>query len=45
MKGYKAFNNNLICRDYQFTTDKTHRFDGKPYVCKDFTSVQIYKTL
>ncbi len=34
MKGYKAFNNNLICLDYQFTIDNTHTFDGKPILCE-----------
>ncbi len=33
MKGYKAFNNNLTCRDYQFTIDETHTFDGEPILC------------
>ena len=33
MKGYKAFNKNLTCRDYQFTTNKTHTFDDKPVLC------------
>ena len=34
MKGYKAFNNNLTCLDYQFTIDNTHTFDGKPILCE-----------
>ena len=34
MKGYKAFNNNLTCRDYQFTTDEPHIYDGEPILCK-----------
>ena len=34
MKGYKAFNNNLTCRDYQFSTTKTHTFDGEPILCE-----------
>ena len=34
MKGYKAFNNNLTCRDYQFTINQTHIFDGKPILCE-----------
>ena len=34
MKGYKAFNNDLTCRDYQFTTDNTHTFDDEPISCK-----------
>ncbi len=33
MKGYKAFKSNLTCRDYQFTIDNTHTFDGKPILC------------
>ena len=33
MKGYKAFKSNLTCRDYQFTTNKTHKFGGKPILC------------
>jgi hypothetical protein len=33
MKGYKAFNKDLTCRGYQFTTDNTHTFDGKPILC------------
>ncbi len=34
MKGYKAFNQDLICIDYRFTTDKTHTFDGEPILCE-----------
>ena len=34
MKGYKAFRNNLTCRDYQFSTDNTHTFDGTPVLCE-----------
>ena len=34
MKGYKAFKHNLTCRDYQFTIDNTHTFDGKPILCE-----------
>ena len=34
MKGYKAFNRDLTCRDYHFTTDNTHTFDGKPILCR-----------
>ncbi len=30
MKGYKAFNNNLTCFCYQYTTDNIHTFDGTP---------------
>ena len=33
MIGYKAFNNNLTCRDYKFTANKTHTFDDKPILC------------
>ncbi len=33
MKGYKAFKSNLTCRDYQFTINETHVFDGKPVLC------------
>ena len=33
MKGYKAFNKDLTCRGYQFTTDNTHTFDGTPVLC------------
>ena len=34
MKGYKAFNTDLTCRDYQFSTTKTHTFDGEPILCE-----------
>ena len=34
MKGYKAFDNDLTCRDYQFTTNETHTFDGTPILCR-----------
>ncbi len=34
MKGYKAFNNDLTCLGYQFTTNQTHTFAGKPIVCR-----------
>ena len=33
MKGYKAFNKDLTCLDYQYTTDNTHTFDGEPILC------------
>ncbi len=33
MKGYKAFESNLTCRGYQFTTDNTHKFEGVPVLC------------
>ncbi len=34
MKGYKAFNPDLTCRGYQFTTDDIHTFDGTPILCE-----------
>ncbi len=34
MKGYKAFNQDLTCRNYQFSTAQTHTFDGKPILCR-----------
>ena len=34
MKGYKAFNNDLTCKGYQFTTNRLHVFDGKPMLCE-----------
>ncbi len=34
MKGYKAFESNLTCRDYQFTIDEPHTFAGKPILCR-----------
>ena len=34
MKGYKAFESNLTCRDYQFTINQTHKFGGKPILCR-----------
>lgn len=33
MKGYKAFNSDLTCRDYQFTEGVTHVFEGQPVLC------------
>ena len=33
MKGYKAFNQDLTCLDYQFTTDETHTFNDTPILC------------
>ena len=32
--GYKAFNNDLSCRDYQYYTDKTHTFNGNVSMCE-----------
>lgn len=34
MKGYKAFDKDLTCLGYQFTTDDAHTFDGKPILCE-----------
>ena len=34
MKGYKAFEHDLTCRDYQFTIDNTHTFESEPILCK-----------
>ncbi len=34
MKGYKAFNNDLTCLGYQFSTTQTHTFDGEPILCE-----------
>ena len=34
MKGYKAFESNLTCLDYQFTTNQTNTFSGKPILCR-----------
>ena len=34
MKGYKAFESNLTCLDYQFTTTQTHKFGGTPVLCR-----------
>ncbi len=46
MKGYKAFNKDLTCKDYLFTTNKAHIFDGTPILCKQgFTFVLHYKML
>ena len=34
MKGYKAFESNLTCLDYQFSTTQTHTFVSKPILCR-----------
>ena len=34
MKGYKAFESDLTCRGYEFTTDETHTFDDEPILCE-----------
>lgn len=34
MKGYKAFNQDLTCLDYQFTIGKIHTFNGTPVLCR-----------
>ena len=34
MKGYKAFNNDLTCLGYQFSTTQTHTFDSEPILCE-----------
>ena len=33
VKGYKAFNPNFKCRDYQFTENSEHKIDRKPELC------------
>jgi hypothetical protein len=33
MKGYKAFNSDFTCRDYQFSENSEHKVDGKPILC------------
>jgi len=34
MKGYKAFNHDLTCRDYQYVENQKHIFDGTPVLCE-----------
>ena len=34
MKGYKAFNQNLMCRDMQYKIGKEYTFDGEPIPCQ-----------
>ena len=34
MKGYKAFNSDLTCRDMQYEIGKEYKFDGKPIPCR-----------
>ena len=34
MKGYKAFNKDLTCRDFQYEIGKTYEMDKKPIICK-----------
>lgn len=33
MKGYKAFNSYLKCRDYQYTENEPNVYDGHPVLC------------
>ena len=34
MRGYKAFNSDLTCRDMQYEVGKEYKFDGKPIPCR-----------
>jgi 3-methyladenine DNA glycosylase AlkC len=34
IKGYKAFNPDFTCRDYQFSENSEHKIDGEPILCK-----------
>jgi hypothetical protein len=34
MKGYKAFNSNFTCRDYKFSENSEHFYDGEPILCE-----------
>ena len=34
MKGYKAYNKGLKCRDFQFEENKEYSIDGSPEICK-----------
>ena len=34
MKGYKAFNKDLTCRDFQYEIGKTYEMEDKPIICK-----------
>lgn len=34
MKGYKAFNSDWTCRDFQYKVGETYEMDGYPILCK-----------
>ena len=34
MRGYKAFNSDLTCRDMQYEVGKEYKFDGEPIPCR-----------